>query len=292
MRVFVEDFSGNRIVVEVEYNATVLTLKNAIKTEFGLDPITDFRLIFNNRDLEDTNSITLYQIGQESTVCMAITAGGGYSVKKEDVLSLITPGTNLNTQRIIQEEENGISFFSFKPITKKSDIPYYEEVTKQIYHHGINDEDKMWIGKYTGPEYKKLKVQSYVLNPDKEQLAFLKGLYVACWAPYQMDLPDTVYHICTLTESSFSWYEPDMIFYTPAFISTSKRNNLKWPGNCKWEITLKKGNRHHAVAVKEWSNYAAEEEILLSCCTRFKVLSTHRHHKDYPFYVYLEFLDT
>lgn len=290
MRLFVEDLSGNRFIVDVESNAFVSDLKSAIRNVLNLDLSHDFRLVFNNIYLEDAKTLNFYCIIRESTVSMAVTHGGGYSLKLNDVLSAISDSIP-DSDRIVLETENGDNYVSFKPITKPEDITFYDEVTKQMYHHGINEEDKEWIRQYTGSGYKKLKVQSYILKPDKEHLSFLKGLYSACWASYQTNLPSTVYHICTVTEESFSWYETDMIFYTPAFISTSKRDNLKWPGNCKWEITLIKNNRHHAVDVKDWSQYRDEEEVLLSCCTRFKVLSKHKNHKGFPYYVYLEFLD-
>jgi len=189
------------------------------------------------------------------------------------------------------DQHNEKDFVSFKPILDKSVIPFYDEVTQQTYHHGITDDDRTWINHYTGSAYKRLKVQSYVLNPDEEHKKFLKGLYMACWAAYQQNLPFKVYHILTVTDLSFSWYEEGMIFFTPAFISTSKKQDLKWAGNCKWEISLSKGNRHHAVDVKEMSEYPDEDEILISCCTRFKVISKHRDYNGFAYYIYLEYLD-
>jgi len=105
-----------------------------------------------------------------------------------------------------------------------------------------------------------------------------------------------VYHIRTLTDISFGWYEDGMEFITPAFVSTSELSNLNWPGNCMWEITLKKGARERLANVMAWSEYPTEHEILICCYTRFKVLSkqtnfTDKHGKVWPYYVQLEFLD-
>jgi len=83
-----------------------------------------------------------------------------------------------------------------------------------------------------------------------------------------------------------------MIFYTPAFVSTSTNADLEWSGNCKWEITLQKGKRHHVVDVKTVSLHPEEDEILLSCCTRFKVLSKSKiDEPPFEYYIRLEYLD-
>jgi len=82
-----------------------------------------------------------------------------------------------------------------------------------------------------------------------------------------------------------------MIFYSPAFVSTSTKDDLDWAGNTKWEITLQKGKRHHVVNVKSMSQHSDEDEILLSCCTRFKVLAKHEDYQEFKYYVYLEYLD-
>jgi len=235
--------------------------------------------------------LTHYKIQRESVVHMMVKQKG-YSIPLNIVLENTTDKAILikNTNWEF-DNEKGKSFMSFRPITDQSVIPFYDEVTQQSYHADLNKEDKKWINLYTGNKYKRLKVQSYTLNPDEEQLEFLKGLYLACWVAVQPNLPFKVYHICNLTEKSYSWFEDGMIFYTPAFVSTSKNENLPWPGNCKWEIILTKGKRHHAVDVKSMSQHPTEDEILISCCTRFKVLSKHTNHKDFDYYVYLEYLD-
>jgi len=295
MQLFIETHTGQRILVDIEFTDKVLTLKDTIRSQLKLESNLPIRLVFNGRDLEDDHPLTDYTIKRESVIRMAITQCGGYSLLKDDVEKLAKPETLAvlkKDKRVVEETGiDGISFFSFKPITDKNQIPFYQEVTKQSYHHQLTEEDKKWITEYTGDRYKKLKVQSYVLDPDEDHKAFLKGLYMACWASFQTDLPFTVYHICRLTELSFSWYEEGMIFYTPAFVSTSRRDDLEWKGNCKWEITLTKGNRHHAVDVKEWSQYPTEDEILISCCTRFKVISKCQNHQNKKYYVYLEYLD-
>jgi len=155
------------------------------------------------------------------------------------------------------------------------------------------DREDTAIFKYTGPEdYKELKVKSYLLQLDDEQKKFLKELYLEVWGIYQKNLPTMVYHICTLSDLSYSWYEVGMEFITPAFVSTSTKKDLKHEGNCKWEITLKPGMRERVAFVKEWSQYKSEEEVLICCCTRFKVISKQRVNEGKILYhICLDYLD-
>jgi len=217
------------------------------------------------------------------------TQAGGVTLIKSAVLNLIDMPDN---PRWVEETNNaGVAVLSFPPIHNSGDIPFYPAITQLQYQH-FSEDDKFWIKEYTGIiKYKRLKAQSYVLNPDEVQLNFLKRLYLAVWAVYQTELPKTVYHICSLTDTSFSWYQPGMEFITPAFVSTSKRDDLKWEGNCKWEITLNPRKRDHVAYVKDWSEFPDEEEILISCCTRFKVLEKYTKHKGKDYYIYLEYLD-
>jgi len=41
-------------------------------------------------------------------------------------------------------------------------------------------------------------------------------------------------------------------------------------------VSLVQRNRDHAADVQEWSKFHAEEEILLSCCSKVKVLKKFR----------------
>jgi ubiquitin C len=289
MHIFVVLHTGNRIIVEVEHSDSVSVLKNEISKLLKL-PYHP-RLAFIGQELDDNKPLTYYKIQRESVVHMMVKQKG-YSIPLNIVIEHTEKTTLMkNTNWEFDINEKGKSFISFHPITDKSMIPFYDEVTQQSYHDGLNQADKKWINLYTGNKYKRLKVQSYTLDPDQEQLEFLKGLYLACWVAVQHNLPFKVYHICNLTEKSFSWLEEGMEFYTPAFLSTSRNENLPWPGNCKWDITLTKGKRHHAVDVKEMSQHPTEDEILISCCTRFRVISKETNHKDFDYYVYLEYLD-
>jgi hypothetical protein len=291
MHVFVEAF-GRRLMVEIEHTSTVKELKEAINQilQMPLSPLP--QLTFNSIELLDHLPLSSYNIQRESLIhCMS--RQSGYSIAAENVKQHVSSPETLQRENTNWEHDElgEKEFYSFKPILDPSKIPFYEDVVKQTYHHGLTDKDQKWIKKYTGKAYNRLKVQAYTLDPDPKQLAFLKGLFLSCWAAYQTDLPSTVYHILMVTEKSFSWYVENMIFYTPAFISTSRKDDFKWKGNCKWEITLTKGNRHHAVDVKQVSCCPWEDEILISCCTRFKVLKAYKNHKGYDFYVYLEYLD-
>jgi len=277
-------------MVEIEHSGFVSELKEIITKQLELTASP--RLVFTGRELEDNQRLSYYKIQRESVVHMMGKQTGGYSIPLSTVLENVGDKTVLTKNTNWEfDNENGKSFVSFKPIYDTAGIPFYDAVTKQTYHNGLNNEDRTWINQYTTSKYKRLKVQSYILDPDEEHIKFLQGLYLACWVAVQSNLPFKVYHVCNVTEKSYSWYEENRVFYTPAFISTSRKEDLKWPGNCKWEITLTKGNRHHAVDVKEMSAYPDEDEILISCCTRFKVLSKHKDHKGYAYYIYLEYLD-
>jgi len=298
MRIFVVLHNGQKLIIEeAEDSDSVLDLKKKIKLAITTSQPPDsphhdhLPLSFSSRDLEDDKLLKDYSIKHESEVHVK-GKQYGYSIPA----SVVKANTD---KRTIMRETNWVldrGFISFKPITDSSQIPYYNEVTKQDcnYHQGLNEDDISWIRKYTGPDYKKLKVQSYTLNPDDEQLEFLKKLYLACWVADQDNLPETVYHVCNLTPRSYSWFKKKMIFYSPAFVSTSTNSDLQWSGNCKWEITLQKGKRHHVVDVKTMSQHPDEDEILLSCCTRFRVLYKSKDFKDDPdfeYYVKLEYLD-
>jgi len=289
MLIIVVLLNGNRVHIEIENSDKVSDLKMKINQD-GYSSVL-FVLSFKGQELEDHLLLSDYNIRHESVVEMRGKQRGG-SIPYETVMKHSDKTTLMkSTNWIYDSNEKGEDFISFMPITDKLLIPFYDEVTQQPYHDGLNEKDKEWINQYTGESYEKLKVHSYTLEPDEAQLEFLKGLYLACWAAVQSDLPTKVYHICNLTEKSFSWFEEKQQFYTPGFVSTSKNPNLDWPGNCKWEITLTKGRRHHAVDVKTISKYPKEDEILISCCTRFRVLSKHIDHKGYKYYLYLKYLD-
>jgi len=259
----------------------------------------DPHLVFLSQELEDHLPIQHYNIQRESVIYTNCKQRGGYSIPNnqaykeiiEENKTVLASGKNW----INDQDKEGNLYISFKPITDKEMIPFYNEVVNQTYHHGLTEDDEEWIRKYTDSAYKRLKVQSYILQPDEDHLLFLKGLYLACWGAYQKDLPTTVYHICNLTDQSYDWYKEGMIFITPAFVSTSKKSNLNWSGNTQWEISLTKGKRHHAAYVKAMSVYPSEEEVLISCCTRFIVLSKREGVKEekerFAYYIKLEFLD-
>jgi len=288
MRIFVILHNGNRISVEADESDSVLDLKEKIKTEIDEDD-SHLPLTFSSRTLDDDKPLSYYSMKHESEVHVK-GKQNGYSLPAGEVKTH-------SDRKTIKRKTNWVldnSFISFKPIIDRSVIPFYNAVTQQDsnYHQGLNDDDKYWINKYTGPDYKKLKVQSYTLNPNAKQLKFLKKLYLACWVAEQDNLPDKVYHVCNLTEMSYSWLTEELIFYTPAFVSASTNEELKWSGNCKWEILLQKGKRHHVVDVKEFSQHPEEDEILLSCCTRFKVISKREaYQEEFKYYVQLEYLD-
>lgn len=185
--------------------------------------------------------------------------------------------------------EDGHTMVCFRPVTDRSVIPFYDMVTKQPYHNGLTAEDEQAIRDYTGDGYKILNTKCYTLKLDDEYLPIAKKLFSACYAAVQTDLPFKVYHFCKMTEKSFDWWQVGMTFYTPAFVSASRNPYLKWPGNCRWEILLSKGQRHHVVDVRNISLHPNEQEILISCCTRFRILEKNRTGEN--FYLKLQYLD-
>jgi hypothetical protein len=291
MNIFVVLLDGSRILIEAEKDWTVSQLKQSILEEKSNSlPILP-PLAFGNKELEDHLSLKDYNIQRESVIEVRPKQYGGTLTTQ--TIAKHSSALPLTTAKWEFDYENGKPYISFPPVLDKSEIPFYDAVVHQPYHEDLTAEDEKWIKKYTGIAYEKLKVHAYTLVPDGEQLTFLKGLYLACWAARQLDLPTTVYHMCTLTEKSFSWFSQENLeFITPGFISTSKNPNFKWgDSNCKWEITLTPGKRDHAANVSAISKYKKEEEILLSCCTRFRVLSSRRNYKDYKYYIFMEYLD-
>jgi hypothetical protein len=288
MLIFVVLTNGSRIAIEIEETDLVSTLKELLSQYIHTTQLLP--LTFNSQALEDNRSLASYNIKRDSVVNVQVKQKG-YSLRDEDMRKH-TDTETYNRGTNWERDRQNPQFTNFRPITDKALIPFYDEVTNQPYHNGLNQEDKEYIVRYTGnDEYKRLKVQAYTLDPDEDQLKFLKKLYLACWSAVQSNLPEKVYHICYLTEQSFGWLRDDLVFYTPGFVSTTTKKDFRWDGNCKWEITLTKGKRHHAANISSISQNPTEDEILLSCCTRFRVTSTRTNHDGFAYYVYLDYLD-
>jgi len=167
MHIIVVLHNGTRITVEIENSDLVSTLKEEISQHLPLP------LAFNSQELEDDKPLSYYKIRPESVVHVTVKQAG-YSIPMNKVINNSDKETFLKRTNWEIDTEKRKFFVSFRPITKKSRIPFYDEVTQQPYHEEFNEEDRKWIRRYTGSSYKKLKVQSYILNPDNKQLNFLK----------------------------------------------------------------------------------------------------------------------
>jgi hypothetical protein len=285
IKLIIEDPQGEEstFAIDIDSSLKVSELIRQINIRLRTRNIS---LSKNNHELLQKNlSISENHLCFGSTVKIVYPQAGGYTLPKFIVNAYVTIP---KSDRI--EEIKETDLVRFKPIISPGEIPYYTDILQIEYPDGELG-PKSCITRYTGDEYEKLKVQCYTLQLDEVQKTFLIGLFKEVWGVHQENLPSTVYHICNLDEESFEWYKPGLVFITPAFVSTSVNPNFRWSGNCKWEITLKPGQRAHAADVSEWSYHKEEKEVLICCCTRFRVISKQKDHNGKAYYIYLEYLD-
>ena len=135
VQIFVTDNSGSNHTFDVELDETVEELKEKLSFKLGI-PVSEQRLSYNGKSLEDNMPLSDYEIQKDSTITMGMRLRGGVQIFVTD-----NSGSNhtfdVELDETVEELKEKLSF--------KLGIPVSEQ---RLSYNGKSLEDNMPLSDY------------------------------------------------------------------------------------------------------------------------------------------------